>query len=77
MGGRDQSQMKIKFKKFKKFKSVPKDVPKCHNDDNQHIQQSLGGTKLGLHGRWGSRSEKWHYLASDFHAPVRVCASTQ
>ena len=34
MGGRDQSQVKIKFKKFKKVKSVPKDVPKSHNDDN-------------------------------------------
>ena len=33
MGGRDQSQVKIKFKKFEKVKSVPKDVPKCHNDD--------------------------------------------
>ena len=33
MGGRDQSQVKIKFKKFKKSKSVPKDVPKYHNDD--------------------------------------------
>ena len=26
--------MKIKFKKFKKVKSVPKDVPKSHNDDS-------------------------------------------
>ena len=34
MGGRDQSQVKIKFKKFKKSKSVPKDVPNSHNDDN-------------------------------------------
>ena len=25
--------MKIKFKKFKKVESVPKDVPKSHNDD--------------------------------------------
>ena len=33
MEGRDQSQMKIKFKKFKKLKSFPKDVPKSHNDD--------------------------------------------
>ena len=33
MGGRDQSQVKIKFKKFEKVKSVPKDVPKSHNDD--------------------------------------------
>ena len=33
MGGRDQSQVKIKFKKFKKYKSVPKHVPKSHNDD--------------------------------------------
>ena len=33
MGGRDQSQVKIKFKKFEKSKSVPKDVPKSHNDD--------------------------------------------
>ena len=33
IGGRDQSQMKIKFKKFEKCKSVPKDIPKSHNDD--------------------------------------------
>ena len=33
MGGCDQSQVKIKFKKFKKIRSVPKDVPKSHNDD--------------------------------------------
>ena len=33
MGVRDQSQVKIKFKKFKKTKSIPKDVPKSHNDD--------------------------------------------
>ena len=33
MGGRDQSQVKIKFKKFEKVKSVPSDVPKYHNDD--------------------------------------------
>ena len=33
MGGRDQSQVKIKFKKFEKTKSVPEDVPKSHNDD--------------------------------------------
>ena len=33
MGGRDQSQVKIKFKKFKKIKSVPKDVPNSHNND--------------------------------------------
>ena len=31
MGGRDQSQVKIKFKKFQKVKSIPKDVPKSHN----------------------------------------------
>ena len=37
MGGRDQSQVKIKFfKKFEKIKSVPKDVPKSHNDDTTH-----------------------------------------
>ena len=36
MGGRDQSQVKIKFKKFKKVKSVPKTYPKSHNDDMTH-----------------------------------------
>ena len=41
MGGRDQSRMKIKFKKFEKVKSVPKDVPKCHIDDN-HSRYPLG-----------------------------------
>ena len=33
MGGRDQSQVKIKFKKFEKVKSVPTTYPKSHNDD--------------------------------------------
>ena len=33
MGVRDQSQVKIKFKKFEKSKSVLNDVPKSHNDD--------------------------------------------
>ena len=28
MGGRDQSQVKIKFKKFEKSKSVPENIPK-------------------------------------------------
>ena len=30
---RDQSQVKIEFKKFEKIKSVPIYVPKSHNDD--------------------------------------------
>ena len=34
MGGHDQSQVKIKFKKLEKTKSVPKNVPKSHNDDS-------------------------------------------
>ena len=38
MGVRDQSQVKIKFKKFKKVKSVPKDVPKSHNNDKTHLR---------------------------------------
>ena len=33
MGGRDQSQVKVKNKKFEKIKSVPKDIPKSHNND--------------------------------------------
>ena len=34
MGGRDQSQVKNKsLKSSKKSKSVPKDIPKSHNDD--------------------------------------------
>ena len=41
MGGRDQSQMKNKsLKSSKKSKSVPKDVPKSHNDDSYVL---LGG----------------------------------
>ena len=36
MGGRYQSRVKIKFKKFKKVKSVPEDVPESHNDDKPH-----------------------------------------
>ena len=38
MGGRDQSQVKIKFKKFEKIKSVPRDVPKSHNNDRYEFQ---------------------------------------
>ena len=37
MGSRDQSQMKIEFKKFEKTKSVLKDVPKSHNDDKNMV----------------------------------------
>ena len=37
MGGRDQSQVIIKFKKFEKVKSIPSDVPKSHNDDTSHF----------------------------------------
>ena len=44
MGGRDQSQMKIKFQKIK---SVPKDVPKSHNDDRAWVEDD-GGTFHGL-----------------------------
>ena len=34
MGGCDQSQVKYKsLKSSKKSKSVPKDIPKSHNDD--------------------------------------------
>ena len=40
MGGRDQSQVKIKFKKFKKYKSVPKDVPESHNDDRREMDET-------------------------------------
>ena len=37
MGGHDQSQMKIKFKKFEKKLSLFQiDVPKSHNDDKTH-----------------------------------------
>ena len=39
-GGRDQSQVKIKFKKFEKIKSVPKDVPESHNDDSVSHHQT-------------------------------------
>ena len=52
MRGRDQSQVKIKFKKFEKVKSVPKYIPKSHNDDryvfcinpnNSQLPQPAGG----------------------------------
>ena len=33
VGGHDQSQVKIKFKKFKKLSPFRKDIPKSHNDD--------------------------------------------
>ena len=36
MGGRDQSQVKNKVEKFQKVKSVPKDIPKSHNNDREH-----------------------------------------
>ena len=45
-GGRDQSQVKIKFKKFKKVKSVPKDVPKSHNDDSDGDKLASGMVDL-------------------------------
>ena len=47
MGGCDQSQVKIKFKKFKKVKSVPKDVPKSHNDDRLCHTLTLGARGPG------------------------------
>ena len=50
MGGRDQSQVKIKFKKFEKSKSVPKDVPKSHNDDINVPIASTERPKLWLAG---------------------------
>ena len=34
MGGRDQSQIENEIKSFEKIKSVPKYIPKSHNDDN-------------------------------------------
>ena len=33
MGGRDQSQIENEIKSFEKIKSVPKYIPKSHNDD--------------------------------------------
>ena len=45
MGGCDQSQVKIKFKKFEKIKSVPKDVPKSHNNDKRVPVQDWVGEK--------------------------------
>ena len=44
MGGRDQSQVKIKFKKFEKVKSVPNNIPKSHNDDNNQTQKEESHT---------------------------------
>ena len=41
MGGRDQSQVKIKFKKFEKVKSIPENIPKSHNDDRCNDQGHL------------------------------------
>ena len=49
MGGRDQSQVKIKFKKFKKVKSVPKDVPKSHNDDKMGDSGFRRSNRIPLH----------------------------
>ena len=44
MGGCDQSQVKIKFKKFEKTKSISIDIPKSHNDDSY---MHLDGTRKG------------------------------
>ena len=42
MGGRDQSQVKIKLKSLKKVKSVPICVPKSHdNDSSDNIHLSV------------------------------------
>ena len=48
MGGRDQSQVKIKFKKFEKVKSIPKDVPESHNDDTMNTHRN----KRSRSGDW-------------------------
>ena len=45
MGGRDQSQVKIKFKKFEKVKSVPKMYPKSHNDDSTECDLTFKACK--------------------------------
>ena len=52
MGGRDQSEVKIKFKKFEKIKSVPKNIPKSHNDDIRNILH-LGTDKIQVHSSGG------------------------
>ena len=46
MGGRDQSQIKVKFRKFKKVKSVPKTYQKV-------IMMTLGDSHIGFrtHGK--------------------------
>ena len=46
MGGHDQSQIKMKFEKFEKVKSVPKDVPKSHNDDKRLPRASLDNVPI-------------------------------
>ena len=49
MGGRDQSQVKIKFKKFEKVKSVPKDIPKSHNNDTRLCWGRLSWARARSH----------------------------
>ena len=44
--------MKIKFKKFEKVKSVPKDIPKSHNDDKKLRLRRVGDIwRLQVAGR--------------------------
>ena len=49
VGGRDQSRVKIKFKKFEKLSPFPKTYQKSHNDDNEVCAVGLG---VGVYG-WG------------------------
>ena len=65
MGGRDQSQVKIKFKKFEKVKSVPIDVPRSHNNDTGELEwcQLRGFGQSGLSGDNSPDNYWWPNLA--------------
>ena len=56
MGGRDQSQVKIKFKKFEKIKSVPKTYQKVITMTS--IVGGGGGGREKRDGGRGKQSEK-------------------
>ena len=63
MGVRDQSQVKIKFKKFEKIKSIPTDVPKSHIDDRLTIRSHSAPRIIWAH----SQSSKKRFGKTSFH----------
>ena len=67
-GGRDQSQVKMKYKKFEKIEVRSKDVPKSHNDDNPPPPTPLS-TEANLEGTRIVGFDRQIYCTSTNHNP--------